>query len=71
MAERALVILRYVNTTPVLASCAKCQRKFFAPNTYFDDAFGAQQYLQTKFDIHECPGEPKIGPGWPRQSQRF
>jgi hypothetical protein len=37
-------ILKYVNQTPTLASCAKCQRKFFTPETYFGHPFGAGQF---------------------------
>jgi hypothetical protein len=59
MADRKLlVILKYVNKAPSLASCAKCQRKFFTPNTYFTDPVGAEQYLLDKFDRHHCSEEP-------------
>jgi len=54
MAERSLVILRYQGTVPVMASCAKCQRKFFTPSTFFYDALGAKGYLHSKFDWHQC-----------------
>ena len=67
MAERAFIILKYVNKTPALASCAKCHRKFFTPNTYYNDPPGADEYLRTKFDWHDCPEEPRIGPGWPER----
>ena len=33
---------------------AKCQRKFFTPAIYSGDADGAQEYLFSKFDRHEC-----------------
>jgi len=60
MAERAsFIVLRYVNKTPSLASCAKCQRKFFTPNTYYNDPAGAEQYLRDKFDLHDCSEAPK------------
>ena len=60
MADRTfLIVLKYVNKTPSLASCAKCQRKFFTPNTYFNDPKGAEQYLLDKFDFHDCSEEPK------------
>jgi len=55
MAEPAVfIVLRYVNKTPSLASCAKCQRKFFTPNTYYNDPGGAEQYLRDKFELHDC-----------------
>ena len=60
MAEPAsFIVLRYVNKTPCLASCAKCQRKFFTPNTYYNDPGGAEQYLRDKFDLHNCSDAPK------------
>ena len=31
MAERDFVILRHQGKVPVMASCVKCQRKFFTP----------------------------------------
>jgi len=59
MAERKFVILRYEGKVPAMASCAKCQRKFFAPTTYWGDPLGAQEYLLGKFDVHECPGQAR------------
>ncbi len=60
MADRTdFVVLKSVNKTPSLASCAKCQRKFFTPNGYYNDPHGAEQYLRTKFDLHDCPAEGK------------
>ena len=47
-------VLKYVNKTAALASCAKCHRKFFTPNDYYNDPFGAEQYLRGKFDLHRC-----------------
>jgi hypothetical protein len=46
-----------VNKTPSLASCTKCERKFFTPNSYNSDRMGAEQYLLTKFDLHDCRDE--------------
>jgi len=59
MAERSFVILKYVNKVPSLATCTKCQRKFFTPNSYHNDRIGAEQYLQGKFDLHRCEEEPR------------
>jgi hypothetical protein len=56
-AERAFVILKHVNKIPSLAACSKCQRKFFTPNSYYNDRIGAEQYLQEKFDLHRCEQE--------------
>jgi len=65
MPDRAFVILKFVGRTPTLASCAKCQRKFFVPESYYGDVLGADEYLQDKFDRHDCPEQPRVGPGWP------
>ena len=59
MAERCFVILQYVDKVPSMASCAKCQRKFFTPTTFRLDPIGAEEYLRFKFDLHKCPKEPK------------
>jgi hypothetical protein len=53
------VIVRYEGKVPVMASCAKCEHKFFTPSsTFAPDAIGAEQYLVHKFDPHRCE-EPK------------
>jgi len=65
MAERNFIVLRYEDKVPAMAGCAKCQRKFFTPATYSHDAAGAQEYLFSKFDHHECEGKPKKAQyGW-------
>jgi hypothetical protein len=51
--------LRYEGKIPAMAGCAKCQRKFFTPAIYSGDADGAQEYLFSKFDRHECEERPK------------
>jgi len=58
MPERTFIILRYVNKVPAMASCAKCQLKFFTSDTYHNDLFGAERYLRQKFEEHQC-GEAK------------
>ena len=71
MTERVFTILRSVDKVPVMASCAKCQLKFFAPQTYHNDPFGAEFYLRKKFEEHNCSvehfnkrkGEPSLGKG--------
>jgi hypothetical protein len=58
MADRTtFVILRFVSKTPSLASCTNCHRKFFTPDTYYDDPYAAERYLRTKFDLHDCLDE--------------
>ena len=48
------MILKRVNEVPVLASCMKCQLRFFTPNTYYNDHIEAAEYLREKFDEHTC-----------------
>jgi hypothetical protein len=55
--ERRFVIVRYEGKVPAMASCSKCQRKFFTPPTFAREAIGAAQYLGQKFDLHDCPEE--------------
>jgi hypothetical protein len=55
--ERRFVIVRYESKVPAMASCAKCERKFFTPTTLARDAIGAEEYLVRKFDVHDCPAE--------------
>jgi hypothetical protein len=57
--ERRFVVLKYLSKVPVLASCARCQLKFFTPKTYNRDPLGAEQYLINKFDLHKCEEEPR------------
>jgi hypothetical protein len=57
MAERSFVVVRSVGKVPSIASCAKCQHKFFTPAPYARDAVGADEYLRRKFDLHRCPEE--------------
>lgn len=52
--ERCLVILRYERKIPVMASCARCERKFFTPTTFTRDAIAAEQYLAQRFNVHKC-----------------
>jgi hypothetical protein len=54
--ERRFVILRYDGRVPAMASCVKCDRKFFTPATFARDAIGAEEYLGQKFDAHQCNG---------------
>ena len=58
MAERNFIVLRYEGNVPAMAGCEKCKRKFFTPGTYSHDAFGAQEYLFSKFDHHNCKEPP-------------
>ena len=57
--DRCFVIVRFEGRVPAMASCAKCQRKFFTPTTLARDAVGAEEYLGSKFDAHDCPQKSK------------
>ncbi len=52
--DRRFVILRYEGKVPALASCGRCERKFFTPTTLARDVVGAEEYLGRKFEVHEC-----------------
>lgn len=64
MAERDFVILRHQGKVPAMASWAKCQRKVFTPNTYSRDPVGAQEYLLSNFDRHDCEEKPRSNRSW-------
>jgi hypothetical protein len=50
-----LVIVRHEGKVPAMASCTKCQRKFFTPTASLaSEAVGAEEYLVRKFDGHVC-----------------
>jgi len=55
--RRYLVMLRYERRVPVMASCAKCERRFFVPNTFSRDAVA--DYLRQRFDMHRCEEQEK------------
>ena len=38
---------------------ARCERKFFTPSALIRDASGAEEYLGSKFDVHECDPDPQ------------
>lgn len=61
MPERNFIVLRFEAKVPAMAGCEKCKRKFFTPAAYSRDAVGAQEYLSSKFDHHNCE-EPHMKP---------
>jgi hypothetical protein len=52
--ERCLIILRYEGSIPMMASCAKCERKFFTLATFSRDPMAAEEYLAHRFAAHQC-----------------
>lgn len=52
--DSRFVIVRFEDQVPAMASCARCERKFFTPATFARDAVGALEYLGHKFDLHVC-----------------
>jgi hypothetical protein len=52
--ERRFVILQYEDQVPMMASCAKCARKFFTPTTLAHDAIGAERSMYHKYHLHRC-----------------
>jgi len=62
MAEKQLMMLKFVDQTPVLAGCSGCNLKFFVPKGLMKDPFQANNYLLSKFYRHVCTGEgPRTG----------
>ena len=55
--HRSLVILRYRDRVPILASCSACHCKFFTISALLGNARKAEQYLLERFDLHECSGD--------------
>jgi hypothetical protein len=53
--ERGFVIVPYEGKFRVMASCPRCQHKFFNPAPLERDAAKAAEYLGYKFDVHDCP----------------
>jgi hypothetical protein len=54
---RSLVILKYKDTVPIVASCSACHCKFLTVAALLHDPRGAEQYLLENFDQHECSGD--------------
>lgn len=52
--EIGFAILRYRDTTPVLAACTRCQLKFLTPAQMMKDHAGAAEYLWRKYTDHQC-----------------
>jgi len=56
---KLVIVLKYGDKVPSMASCAKCQYKFFTPSDLQRDPVGAELYLLDKFDLHECREDPE------------
>jgi hypothetical protein len=54
---RSLVILKYKDKVPIVASCSACHRKFLTVVSLLHDPRGAERYLLEKFDLHKCSGD--------------
>lgn len=67
--ERRFAIVRHEGEVPAMASCAKCQLRFFTPAAFAHDPVGAELYLLDKFDHHECRDEPTKSPRWHSNSR--
>jgi hypothetical protein len=58
VAERSLLVIGwYGDKVPAMASCAKCQRKFFTPAIFSHDRAKAEEYMLKIFDLHDCQEE--------------
>jgi len=54
MLERRFLILKYMGKTPYLATCERCNLKFFTPTELSRKPVDADQNLQNRFEIHKC-----------------
>lgn len=52
--DSRFIILRYEDNIPAMASCVKCEEKFFAPATFAGNPVAAKVYLGQRFDVHAC-----------------
>ena len=54
MLERRLLVLQYMGNAPFLATCERCQLKFFTPRELGHKLVEAEQNMQERFDSHKC-----------------
>jgi hypothetical protein len=52
--RRRLVVLSFAGQVPMMASCTKCESKFFTPTVLAHDATRAERYLFHKYQLHRC-----------------
>ena len=52
--NQGFVILERDFETPKLATCGRCQIKFFAPKQMSRQPISAEEYLWQKYLAHEC-----------------
>jgi hypothetical protein len=57
MLERRFLILKYMGRTPYLATCERCNLKFFTPTELSRKPVEADQNLRNRFEIHQCRPE--------------
>jgi hypothetical protein len=53
-ADSRFVILKYVHKTPSLATCERCNIKFFTPSELMGRSLQAEDHLREKFASHTC-----------------
>ena len=57
MIQRRLRVVKWLTTTPALAVCTLCGRKFKVPMSALRRTADAQASLQEQFDRHKCEPE--------------
>jgi len=57
MADRKLIIVRFIGSTPSAAYCDVCKLAFRTQRELVTDADKAKQQLQSDFEKHECKPE--------------
>lgn len=57
MADRKLVIVRFIGATPSTGYCDVCKLAFRTKQEFLQDADKAKAQLQADFENHECRPE--------------
>ena len=54
MAKRNLRVLKWIGTTPAIATCTLCNQEFRVPADLLKRVAGAADYLKLQFARHQC-----------------
>lgn len=54
MPKRALRVVKFLSSTPVIGACAFCSQQFKVPLSALTKTADAQANMQEQFDRHKC-----------------
>ena len=57
MPKRNLRVLKWIGTTPAIATCTLCNQEFRVPVDLLKRVAGAADYLKLQFARHQCKGD--------------